>query len=354
VPSVGEHSFVNREYNSKRSRILLIIAGVILVLITASGLLFYNLKVADFKITSVKAKDYKYYYVMITENMDSPFWQNVYSSAKTTAAEDGAYVELLGSNLSADYSLSDLMRIAIASNVDGIIMEPNGDTDISALINEASDKGIPVITVSEDEPQSARKGFVGVNSYSLGQKYASEVVKSMNKDTRNILVLTNMKEGKAEENAVFTEIKERVIASSVSTQGINVSAININSQKDFDSEEKIRDIILNSETLPDILVCLDATDTECAYQAVREYNLVGEVTIIGYYSTETILTAINKNIIESTFAVDDKEMGEYSVDALTEYLQTGHANDIKGVDITIINKANVAAYLVPEETTQAE
>jgi len=343
-------SGTDREYSVGRSKMLIAISVVILFLVTAFGLLYYNAKVEEFKLESVKTQEYAHYYVMITENRNTQFWKNVYESAKTAAAEDDAYVEMMGDNLSTDYSVADLMRIAIASKVNGIILEPDGDAETVDLINEASAAGIPVITVSEDEIQSSRTSFVGVNSYSLGQKYASEVVKDMDKDTRSILVLTNVQDGAAEENTVFTAIKERVAQSSVSGHNVVVTATNINSNKDFDAEEKIRNIILNSDTMPDILVCLDATDTECAFLSVREYNLVGDVTIIGYYSTDTILEGIKKNVIESTFAVDAEGMGEKCIYALKEFREMGRVSDSFNVDMTLINSDNISQYYSPEAT----
>lgn len=346
------NGFKSRRSLRNKSTVLFTAAGLVLSLAALFVLILYYGKLVNFSPAAAVSREYDKYYVMITENMDSEFWQNVYASAKTAAAGEDAYVEMLGENLSTDYSAEDLMRMAIASDVDGIIVEPNGDEELVSLINEAADKGIPVVTVSQDETQSERVSFVGVNSYSLSQKYASEVIKAVGKDTRSILVLMNTQDSEAEENTVFNAIKEWAEKSDLSTFDIEVTAVNMNSSKDFDSEEKIRELLLNAATLPDILVCLDATDTECAYQAVREYNLVGDITIIGYYSTDTILTAVKKNIIESTFAVDAAQMGQYSVDALVEYARMGHVNDYFSVDVTLVNSDNVDSFLTPEETAE--
>ena len=66
------------------------------------------------------ADSYDKYYVMITKDRKSSFWQSVYQGAYQKGLEENAYVDLLGENLSEDYSREDLMRIAISSGVDGI------------------------------------------------------------------------------------------------------------------------------------------------------------------------------------------------------------------------------------------
>ena len=55
---------------------------------------------------------YEKYYVIITDNSGSSFWQSVYSAALSEAKEHNAYVEMISDNLSRDYSASELMEIA--------------------------------------------------------------------------------------------------------------------------------------------------------------------------------------------------------------------------------------------------
>ena len=88
---------------------------------------------------------YDRYYVMITDDYKSSFWQSVYSGALKSAEENNTFVELLGSNLYNDYTPKELMEIAISSDVDGIMVSGDGSEELSALINEAMDKGIPVL-----------------------------------------------------------------------------------------------------------------------------------------------------------------------------------------------------------------
>ena len=113
---------------------------------------------------------------------------------------------------------------------------------------------------------------------------------------------------------------------------------------DFDTEEYVRDMFLNEENLPDVLVCMDEVVTECVYQALIDYNQVGNVSVIGYYYSDVILNAIDKGIISSTVAMDMQEVGEYSINALEEYLSLGHSNGYYSVDQHVITKENTNAY----------
>ena len=102
------------------------------------------------------ADSYDKYYVMITKDRKSSFWQSVYQSAYQRGLEENAYVDLLGENLSEDYSREDLMRIAISSGVDGIFVESDESGELTELIDEAVDRDIPVVTLYGDNTHSKR------------------------------------------------------------------------------------------------------------------------------------------------------------------------------------------------------
>jgi ribose transport system substrate-binding protein len=232
------------------------------------------------------------------------------------------------------------MQIAIASKVDGIIIEPNGDNRITSLINKAEREGIPVITVFKDAPLSNRISFVGVSSYDQGQVYGKQVAEVVKEGKRKVTVLLNSDNKDTSQDIVYSSIRETVADSDA-----EVKAATVNSQNTFSLEEDIRNIIMDTENPPDVLVCLNSVDTLCAYQAIVDYNKVGDIDIIGYYNSDLILNAIEKKIIHSTMVIDAKQMGSYCAAALTEYRKTKRVSNNFSVDISVITSENVQKYI---------
>ena len=320
-----------------------IAAGFIIILL---GMTYYKNRVADVaSADAVNYNNYKYHFAIISEEADEPFWEAIYQGAYEKGKEHEVYVEKIGSNLSITYPLNDLMKIAIASKIDGIIIEPNGEEDITDLINRAELEGIPVITVLKDAPESARKSFVGINSYNQGQTYAYQVLEVVGEGKRKVTVLLNSDSKDTSQNTIFSIISEMAGSADVTVQSATV-----NTQSTFSSEEDIRNIIMDTEDPPEVLVCLTATDTLCANQAVVDYNKVGDIDIIGYYDSELILSAIEKNIIHSTITIDAKQMGAYCVEALLEYRASGQVSDYFSVDISVINDENLDDFLESSES----
>ena len=101
-----------------------------------------------------------------------------------------------------------------------------------------------------------------------------------------------------------------------------------------------------------IIICLNELSTTCVYQAVVDYNCVGEIAILGYYDTDTILKAIERNVITATISIDTEQMGAFCVDALQEYYNYGYTSQYFTADVTVIDQSNVEEYLGKQEEAE--
>lgn len=328
----------------KKNKVIMLVAVISIsagFLIIMIGMTLYRNRLIHLGAgDSLNYNTYKYHYALISEEADATFWEAIYEGAADKGKELDVYVERIGCSLPSAYPLKDLMKIAIASKVDGIIIEPNGEPEIVELINIADEAGIPIITVLNDEPNSGRKSYVGVNSYNQGQIYGRQIVEVIDEGKKKVTVLLNSDSSVASKNMIYSSISEMVTG-----KNIRVESLNVNTQSTFSSEEDIRNIIKDTLDPTEVLVCLTAIDTRCAYQAVVDYNKVGEIDIIGYYDSDLILSAIQKGIIHSTMTIDANQMGAYCIEALNEYMQTGQVSDYFSVDIYTINQENISDYI---------
>lgn len=298
---------------------------------------------------------YDQYYVMITEDRKSDFWQSVYRGAYERGQEENIYVDLLGEHLSQEYSREDLMRIAMTSGVDGIFVESDESDEMLQMIDEAVDRGIPVVTLYGDNTHSERCSFVGVGSYNLGREYGRQVLKLAATqeipDVLDVAVLDNAHALNSAQNIVCSGIQDTLEQEKQQGPEIELSLITVDDTNTFSVEESIRDIFMEKK-LPDIIICLNELNTTCVYQAVVDYNCVGEVSILGYYDTDTILKAIERNVINATISIDTEQMGAFCVDALREYYRYGYTSQYFTADVTIIDQNNVGEYLTEQEETE--
>ena len=327
-----------------RTNLFVFLAAVcILVVFYMTGESYYEGLTGKSRQQEESGEVYRYKYDMIVDSPDSSFWQAVYGCAQDWAQKNDAILELKGSGKENDYTKLDYMNMSIASNADGIILQYSGEQGLEAKINEAVQKGIPVVTVMGDAVHSKRQSFVGVSDYQLGSAYGEKVAEYVTEDTQSILILLKKNIDDMNQSQIYTQISNAAQAKAGADAEIKVTGKNLLSTGTFETEEAVTDIFQQKDKVPDILVCMDEETTECARQAVLDFNLAGKVTIIGYYSSEDILTAVEKGVISVTCDVDTDQLGKYTIEALTEYQKDGRTNSYYNVDINFLDKDAVQA-----------
>lgn len=301
---------------------------------------------------SGEVTQYEKYYVIIADESDSILWESIYESAITTGKEEvNAYVEFIEVGTGLGFTLQEKLRIAIDSNVDGIIISSDNEEETTELIDEAVEKGIAVVTVLNDATETIRQSYVGVNNYSLGEAYGVIAwdyisTEKVEQEECTISILMDSSSVDTGKNTIYLGLKEYLdnqIKESEWQYAVTIEAVSVNREETFVAEETIGNILNSNNT--DIMICLNAVDTETAYRMAVDYNQVGNVEIFGYYESEVILEAISKNIIHSTISINGEEVGRQCVLALNEYQETGYVNGYFPVEIQVINSTNVDQQL---------
>ena len=342
---------------------------------------YFSVKMKEVSESDTRAYEtYNKHYVFITDDAEQEFWNEVYAAATVEGEKSNAYVERLGESLNVNYQTEDLLRIAINSSVDGIIFCGEDNEETVKRINEAVEKGIAVISLRQDIEGSERQCFVGVNSYDLGLEYGKQIVELVSREQTQkteidisedaavqetvqtglsappkICVLADDSMSDSKQNLITFAIRDSFSEAFPEEENLpDIEVRKIDTSEAFSAEETIRDIFIDSKNLPDIMVCLNSVYTECTYQAAVDYNLVGEVKILGYYMTDAILEAIEKQIIYSTVQVDTEEIGGQCIRALTEYYETGYTSSYIPISTQVIGQSEAAALLQAERAETEE
>lgn len=289
----------------------------------------------EYKLSGIE--EYDQYYSLICENND--FNRQIYQYAKEKGDELGICVDMLSMRTNNDYSTEELFEIALDSKVDGIIVEAKDAQKMKGLIDNACQKGIDVVTLLSDSPDSMRRSSIQVSAYNLGKTYGQQVVSKELRGYEKILVINDSTNSDASQNLIFTAIQDTIYNELEEDKDNKVSVVSysVDGSDPFVMEEDIRSLFVDENSMPEVIICPDDQATEVVYQALVDYNKVGLVRLIGYHDSQTVLDGIRQGVIEASIAVDVKELGEYAVEALAEYKATGFASEYYSVDSTLIN-----------------
>ncbi|MBR5116261.1 MAG: substrate-binding domain-containing protein, partial [Lachnospiraceae bacterium] len=199
----------------RNRRALWIGSGIILLLaaaLTVCLIFLYAAQSRNLPARGQRASEesFRRHYAFVCENSQEDLYRAIYEAASERAAENRDYLELIGEDLTTDFSRDERMEIAVDAAVDGIIVMADETEEMTALIDRADAKGIPVITVGRDNTASARKSFVGFGFYDLGQSFAKQILRNVSDDPKDVLVLLSSDTEGSAQNIIFQGIRETI------------------------------------------------------------------------------------------------------------------------------------------------
>ncbi|HJV16383.1 MAG TPA: substrate-binding domain-containing protein [Bacillales bacterium] len=142
-------------------------------------------------------KKTNYRIVLITQELETPFWDSVGEGALKQAKKEGVSLEVWGSYGHDQDDFLKKVEIAIESKVDGIIVQGLDTDEFKNLTKiKAAFYGIPIITVANDVPmeESLRRTYVGSDQYLAGAMIARQLLSDMGPAGSVILMCDSHKE----------------------------------------------------------------------------------------------------------------------------------------------------------------
>ncbi|MCR5415847.1 MAG: substrate-binding domain-containing protein [Pseudobutyrivibrio sp.] len=334
----------------KRSNSALALAAVCAVAFMLSAtivsvVLFHrNMAEASELLADAKYQEYDSYLVLIASDDKSDFWQQVFQGARDYGEEHGIYVDMISDNVNIVYTKQELFEMAIASGCDAILMEGDDSPETKQLLDKAKDEGISVITLQSDVDSADRVSYISVNNYSIATLYAKELIDDL-AYKKQVMVIAGADRDSGDVQSFVTNVQEALINSLNGESVPEFLVKQVENNETFATEEYVQNLFKDNEVTP-VIICLDEVSTTCVYQAMVDYNMVGQIKLYGFYQSDTILTGIKQKVIDSSVTVDAIGMGQAAVDAFIEYRDTGYVSDYINVNPGVINFENVDDYLV--------
>ncbi len=331
---------------------------VMTVLLALAGMLvfgifiYYQNQAQTLDQGAENSRVYDRHYVFVSSDQ-SQMLQDIFARTSEACEATGAYLEWCTVGSPEGHSAAECIDISIAMKVDGIIVYPDKSAEQEDAIARAKEEGIPVVTILRDIPDSERISYIGVSNYQMGELYGGQLLSLLKKGENDVCLLTDSGDQESETQLLYTQIVQAILNGAPSGKTMNLQTQRIDSQTDFDAEEVIRNILLEKDA-PDILICQDIVQTECAIQALIEYNLVGRVQIIGYYVTDTVIGALRQELIPVTMTIDTRTLGEDCAQALNEYQELGRVSSYYNITLFGVTPMTVDRYLRETVTVTGE
>jgi ribose transport system substrate-binding protein len=271
---------------------------------------------SDWQLPQQTQQEAQHRLVLITQDMETPFWDKVASGALKQAKENGVSLEVWGSYGNNKEDFLKKMEIAIHSKMDGIIIQGLDTEEFKQLTKvKASFYGIPIITVANDVPmeESLRKTYIGSNQYKAGELIARQLLSDMGSKGEVVLMYDRKQE--------FYQTQRLSGIKDVLKNYPNVQVMNAQTS---DSREQIiasTQDVLNRMPEVDAFIAVDSNVAGAMIQEISKRYQVEPYHIYSFDDGPESLTLFNQGKIDGLIEQSPEKMGEKSVQLLMEWLK---------------------------------
>ncbi len=254
--------------------------------------------------------------VLITKELDTPFWDKVKLGALASAARNNVSIEVWGSYGLNERDFLKNMEIAIASKVDGIIVQGWDTSDFNQLAKyKATENGIPIITVANDVPisESLRKTYVGSNHYEAGQMIARQLLSDMGFAGEVILMTEDRQEEFQRErlNGILDVLQSYP----------NIHTEIVASGNTREQVVKATNEVMNRIPEVDAFITTTANNASAIIQEIEKRTQVENYYIYSFDDSPETQNLVQQGKIDAIIAQSPEIMGEQSVDLMVQWLK---------------------------------
>jgi ribose transport system substrate-binding protein len=285
-----------------------------------------------------KTPAYIYHFAVITPESDSFYWKSFERGAYSYARQNHIVLEFRSPRFTNVKEEEHFLEFAVLSKVDGIVTSVPEEEGFLPLIKQASDWGIPVVTLdSIANPPSKYTNYVGYDPFEFGVRAGEALRKACNGQAKIAVLI-----GPTRASNSCHKILQGLSSFLNRYPTMQISLVLDSENGMISAEEQTYNILMNHPEI-DTILCTNAEDTEGATQVVIDLNRVNSTTIIGSGLTPEIARYIRRNVIYGTLSVDPAGVGSRAI-ATLQGLKEDVPMAIR-TDISFIDAENLDTFV---------
>lgn len=271
--------------------------------------------------------------ILITQELDNPYWKTIQHGAQVAAKKFKINLEYIGPtqiNLSEQL---DYFNKAIAAKADAIIVQGAPGPEFATLMNKATGKKIPVITVDTDAPNTKRLTYVGTDNFSSGVKLGELVMQAIKgKGKVGVIIGSSTAENHKQRLHGFLS----VVKNDHNIQVVDIQSSNISQIQATQQAEKM------IENYPDINVIIgtSALDGIAIVQAKKSLQK-GHIQVFGFDDLPETRKAIKQGDMQATIVQQPYKMGYDSIKLLEQFFKKQKVPNNHFTKIHLFTRGNV-------------
>lgn len=274
-----------------------------------------------------------YHFVLIVQELESEYLQELYAGAKEAARKNGATIEYWGTKQTNISDHINLIEMAIASKVDGILTQGLSN-EFEPVIRKAIEKEIPLVMVDSNIGNNELVPYVGTDNYQAGYKMGLQVIQETEGDIK-IGILTG--------SLIANNLNERVegFIDAISLQDrLKVVSIESSNLSKIQGADKTFQMLRKN---PDISIFLgtSALDSLGITEGISKAKPAKPIRVYAFDVLEETVALMKNGDVHAILEQRPYEMGSVGVEIIVDQIMGEKVNKDVYTPTTILKKEDI-------------
>ena len=273
---------------------------------------------------------------VIPKGVSHFFWLSVKAGADAAGRDLNVTIDWQGPASETDYARQlSIVEDAISRRVDGIVLAPSHGETMVPIVERAMKSGIPVTIFDSGINSQNYVSYVATDNFQGGVVAAERMAKQLN--GKGKVAILGVKKG-----SVSTDEREDGFRQTIEKKYPDIRIVqHLYGEANMAlSADRATDILTANPDLNGIFASNESSIVG-AVRAVRQKNLVGKITLVGFDATANLIEEVKAGAIDSLVLQDPFKMGYEGVKTIVDTLHKKTVEKRIDTGVRLLTKENL-------------
>lgn len=276
-------------------------------------------------------------------------WKAIHAGALKASEElsaEGVNVKILwkGDNAVQRDKQIQVVDTFTGQRLSGILVASLDESQFVGNIRFDRESDLPMVYIDSGLDADRPISYVATDNFQ-GGAIAAERIGQLTEGVGNVILLRH-RQGDSNSEAREAGFIEKIKSSFPSIRLISIDQYSGDSMSQAD--EAAEYLLNRYGRRVNAVFTSSVTGTDSMLNALRNFNLTGQVYLVGYEASEASLDAIRTGEIQGLVLTNPYRMGYLGVSTLVDYIQGGNMPTMVDAGVTLVTMANIESSEVQE------
>ncbi len=291
----------------------------------------------------------EYSIAVVPKGTDKARWQAIHAGAVKASEElaaEGINVNILwkGDNVARSDKQIQVVDTFTGQRLSGILVASLDESHLGGNVRFDRDSDLPMVHIDSGLDADRPISYVATDNFQ-GGAIAADRIGQLTEGVGNVILLRH-KQGDSNSEAREAGFIERIRRGYPSIRMLSIDQYSGDSMREAD--EAAQYLLNRYGRRVNAVFASSVEGADAMLNALRNFNLAGQVFLVGYEASPATLDAIRTGEIQGLVVTNPYRMGYVGVTTLVDHIQGGNSPTMVDTGVTLVTMSNIESSEVQE------